>query len=201
MAKNGNLFDTIASKDKPASSKKTNKIAAEVTQDIKKVVDKIINEKAEIDTLKSSLATHEEALINHVYPQQKKAAREGNYSKSFLVEGEKGNLTYTTSDAFSIAKDETVHNDLKKLLGADKFAELFEYKRTITLKETVQNDAAFIQKLGKAVAAAGMTLGDAFEVTDILVAKDGLDQKQFEMSDDKLEVLRTLAKQKKAALK
>lgn len=200
MTKNGNLFDTIASKDKPAS-KKTNKIAAEVTDDIKKVVDQIINEKAEIDTLKASLATHEEALINHVYPQQKKAAREGKYSKSFLVEGKKGNLTYTTSDAFSIAKEEAVHNSLKQLLGADKFAELFEYKRTITLKEAVQSDAAFIQKLGKAVAAAGMTLGDAFEVTDILVAKDGLDVKQFQLPDEKLDVLRTLAKQKKAALK
>lgn len=195
-----NAFDKIAGKKEPAKTKKTNKIAAQVTDDIKTAVDTVIWAKAEIKSLEAQLAENETTIIDHVRPQQDKAAYAGNYSKSFLVEGNKGNLTYTTSDKFSIPQDDDTQEAIKKLLGK-KFDEFFETKRTITLSKKVQEDDKLVDKIIAAIEKAGIPLQEVFEVTDVVVKKEGMDAKQYELPEPKLETFRLLVEQAKAALK
>ena len=90
---------------------------------------------------------------------------------------------------------------MKDLFG-EHFDECFKTKRTIVLKETVQEDEVFMEKLIKAVKAAGREFADTFDVTDSLVQKPDLDQKQYQfISKDKLETFRSLAKQYSPSLK
>lgn len=197
-----NAFDKIAQKKEPGTSKKSNKIAATVTDDIKKAVDTIIWAKAEINSLQAQLAENETLIIDHVKPQQDKNAYAGIFSKSFLVEGNKGNITYTTSDKFSIPQDEASQDALKKLMGK-KYDEFFHTKRTITLLNKVQENEELVNKIIEAVKKAGINLEEAFKVEDIVVKKEGveMDRKQYELPEPKLETFRTLVKQAKASLK
>jgi hypothetical protein len=194
-------FAAIASTAPVTKTKKSSMPTAEVTNPVKNSVDLVVSHKAEICRLEAELATHEVNIIDHVRPQQDEAARAGNYSKSFRVPGNTGALTYVTSDRFSAPKDTAIIEQLKQLIGMTRFEEWFETKRTIKLKPDAQADQTFIQKLVKVVSDAGMNLGDAFEVTDALVTKDGLDEKQFELPPTKLEEFRTLCRQAKPALK
>jgi hypothetical protein len=193
-----NAFDIIA-KTKTKETK-TTKIAAEVTNNMKELVDIIISKKATIKQLDAEKKEYEDTIIGHVRKQQDAHAYNGNYSKSFSVPGIKGILTYTTCDSFSIPEDIENLEELRKLLGT-KFDIFFKKKRTITLKETVQNNDVLINKIIKAVTAAGLQLDEAFEVTDKLEAVDNLDEMQYQLPASKMEKFRILVKQKKACLK
>lgn len=197
--KNTNPFDAFAN-NKGSSVKKTSKIAAEVNDEVQTTVDMVIAHKANIKQLKAEQDDYESIIINHVRPQQDAKAQDGEFSKSFSVQGNEGNLTYTTADRFSVPQDEESLGELKKLLG-NKYDKLFKTERTITLKEKVQKDPQFIQKLAKIVTDAGMNLGEAFKITDTVVAKDNLDEKQYELTKEKLDIFRTLVRQNKPSLR
>jgi len=194
-------FAAIAKPAATVTAKKSTKPTAAVTDEIKASVDLFISHKAEVKRLEAEMANHEVAIIDHVRPQQDDAARSGHFSKSFEVPGNAGALTYVTSDKFIVSKDTQAIDQLKQLLGSARFDEWFETRRTITLKKDMQENQTFIQKLVKAVADAGMNLGDAFDVVDTLAAKPDLDQKQYDLKPSQLDEFRTLCRQYKPALK
>ena len=194
-------FGAIAKPAAPASSKKSEKPTAGVLPGIKKLVDLFLKNKSEVKLLEAEMASQETAIVAHVRPQQDDLARSGKFTKSLEVPGETGSLTYVTSDRFSVPKETATQDAIKALVGIARFEEWFETKRTITLKKEMQENADFIQKLVKAVAAAGMNLGDAFDVVDELRAKKDLDVKQYELTPAKLDEFRTLVRQNKPALK
>jgi hypothetical protein len=195
-----NAFDAIAKKSTGSSKSKTTKIAASVTPDLKKDVDVLVATKAEIDALTAKKDELNARIIEHVRPQQDAKAYAGEFSKSFLVEGEKSAVTYTTSDKFSVPKDPESQAALKTLTG-DYFSQWFETKRTIALKDSAKDNPTFIAKLVKACEAAGLELGEAFDVTDVLVAKSDLDRHQYQLDAEKLAEFRTLCRQSAPALK
>jgi phage host-nuclease inhibitor protein Gam len=194
-------FAAIAKSAPVTATKKATKPTAEVSDEIKNSVDLFLDHKSEIKRLEAEMAQHETAIIEAVRPQQDDLARGGKFTKSMEVPGNTGALTYVTSDRFSAVKDPDALEDLKKLLGVITFDDWFETKRTITLKKEAQEDQDFIKRLVKAVADAGMNMGDAFDVVDVTVAKADLDQKQYGLKKEDLEVFRTLCRQNKPALK
>jgi hypothetical protein len=201
MAKTAvNPFDALAAPAKPASKKST-KIAATVTDEIKSAVDIVISHKAEIARLDMERVQFEEKIIDHVRPQQDALARAGQFAKSFAVEGKTGNLTYVSADKFSVPKETETQQAIKDLIGAKRFEEWFSSVRTISLKPAVQDNSDLINKIVAAVTAAGLNLAEAFEVTDVLKAKPDLDQKQYELKDKQLMEFRSLVKQQKIALR
>ena len=195
-----NPFDALAQAPKTSASKSKHPVA-EVTPDVRLAVDEVISCKAEIKKKELELAEAETIVIDHVRPQQDAAARSGKFSKSFTVDGIIGTLTYTTSDKFSVPKDPIDQDHLKDLIGAAKFGELFTKVRNIALKPAVQENKELINKIVKAVTDAGITLADAFEVTDALKATKDMDVKQYELPGTQLDEFRTLVKQNKPALK
>lgn len=194
-------FGAIAKPAAPASAKKHDKPMANVLPNIKKLVDLFLKKKAEITKLESEKSIAETDIIAHVRPQQDDLARSGSFTKSLEVPGETGSVTYVTSDRFSVPKDTDAQAALKKLIGLTNYENWFEVKRTITLKKEMQENNDFIQKLVKALASAGMTVGDAFDVVDELRAKPDLDQKQYELNPTALDEFRTYVRQNKPALK
>ena len=196
-----NAFDAIAKKESKPTKAKTSKIAATTTDEMKTAVDTFITHKAEIKRLEAEQAQAYDIIVGPVRNQQIEQARNGNFSKSFLVKGKTGETTYTTSDKFSVPKDQASQDALRELLGEEKFDAWFESKRTITLKPEVQQNNTFITKLAAACKAAGMELGDAFDVYDTVIAKDDLDRKQFELDAETFAQFSTIVKQNKPALK
>jgi hypothetical protein len=195
-----NPFDAIAVTSGKTPKGKTVKIAAVVTDEIKIAVDTFISKKAELAKVKVEVEQLDGQIIDHVKEQQERLARSGNYAKSFDVQGVTGNLTYTTSDKFSTPKEPEVQVQLKNLLGG-RFSDLFVMKRNITLKTAVQSDTKFLQKFAKALADAGINLGETFDVTDVLEAKEDLDKNQYDLTPREHEVFKTLVKQTKPSLR
>jgi len=199
--KSSDPFASIAKAKAPAKKAST-KIAAEVTDEIKGKVDLVLHHKATIKSLEAEQIEAETAIIEHVRPQQDNAAYAGNFSKSFDVAGNTGNLLYNTADMFSVPKDEASIEAIQELLGK-RFEEVLETKRVITFKSTAAENKDLMDKVIAAINAAGMELGDVFEVTDQYVAKPDLDRKQYELfpKQAQLDTFRTLIKQRKASLK
>jgi hypothetical protein len=198
--KPSNPFDALAKKETPKSAK-SNKIAAEVTEEISTAVDLIITKKAEIKRLEAEMDDYSDKVREHVFKQQAEHARKGNYSKTFDVKGNVGNIVYVSSDRWTLPKEAEVQEALQKIIGNKLFDEWFHNLRTIKVKETVTEDQEKIQQLVKAMTTAGLEIADFFDVTDALKAKKDLDKDQFELEDAKLAQFRTVCKQYKAGLK
>jgi len=205
-AKKVNPFDALA---KPKETKKasTVKIAATVTDEVKAAVDSVISIKAEINRKESELATQETIVVEHVQPQQDAKAREGNYSKSFYVEGNEGAVLFNTADKFSVKglndaeSGAALQETVSKLIGEEKYNAWFQTKRSISLLESVILDQAKIEKITAAMAKAGLEISDYFKVEDTIVHCDDLDRKVYDLDDATLAEFRALVPPRKAALK
>lgn len=196
-----NPFDAIAKPATTSAPSKSNKIAAEVNDKIKTAVDTVINAKAAIAKLEFEKDEAETTIIGHVRPQQDKAAWAGNFSKSFAVEGNVGNVTYTTSDRFSVPKEQEVQDAIRKCIGDKKFDENFVVVKTISVNPGITEDKEKMDKLAAALTKANIDIGEYFSATLVLKAKPDLDRKQYELTPKQLEEFRTLVKQNKPALK
>jgi hypothetical protein len=192
-------FDALASAPKASTSKSTVEVAAKVDDKVKGAVDVIIKAKAAIAAAEREQGEAETLVIGHVRPQQDDLARSGQFTKSLIVEGNTGNLTYTTVDKFSVPQDADTQAALKTLLG-NKYDDFFQKVRTISLTPAVQENQELINKIVKAVTDAGITLGEAFEVKDVIKATKDLDRRQYDLGK-KLDEFRSLVRQNKPGLK
>jgi hypothetical protein len=199
--KPSNPFDAIAKAAPAAKKSASNKIAAEVTDEISNAVDLIISHKAEVKRLEAEMEEHGDKVRDHVFKQQASHARKGNYSKTFDVKGHVGNLVYVASDRWTLPKEAEVQEALQKIIGNKLFDEWFHNLRTIKVKEAVTEDQEKIGNLVKAMTDAKLDIADYFDVTDALKSKKDMDKDQFELEDKVLAQFRTVCKQYKAGLK
>ena len=195
-----NPFDALAAAPK-AKAKGSSKVAASVDDRIKGLVDIIIKANAALDAAKQEKDTAELEIIGHVRPQQDKLARSGAFTKSMGVVGNTGSLTYVTQDKWVCPQDEDTKDALRNLLGDKLYDKFFHTVRNIDIKPVVQENATLINKIVKAVQDAGLTVAEAFDVTDVFKAQKSLDEMVYELSDKKLEEFRALVKQHKPAVR
>jgi len=200
MAKS-NPFDAIAKPSAPTKGPKAPKVAATVTDPVRKAVDQVIELKAEESRVEAERKQAEDVIRTHVGPQQDELGFAGNFTGTLSVAGNKGEVLYIASDRFSVPKESEAQEELKKLLG-DKFDECFESRRTITLKKEAMENQDLINKIVKALDKGGFTLADAFDVTDALAAKPGLLEKQYKiLTAQKLAQMRTIVRQYNPGIK
>jgi len=185
----------------PSKKGKTKKNAAVVTREVMNAVDIVNDTKVEFKRLAVVMEENEEIIVNAIIPQQEERARAGNYTKSWFVEGNIGNLVITWANKFSIVKDPKVYDEIKKLIGAKLFALWFVFVRTVTLKKEAQEDAEKMELLFNAMIANGLKPLDYFEKKDVLKVKGEVDKEQFTLTQTKLAIFKTLVVQAKASLK
>lgn len=196
-----NAFDKVAKKaDGTTKTSSKAKVAAEVTSEIKNKVDSFVANKAELARLEAENKDIESTIINHVRPQQDELGFCGSFTKSLLVTGNNASVTYVTSDRFSVPQDEAAVTEIKKVAGK-LFDDMFETKRSIAMKDATLKNEETLNKIAAACEKAGLSVGEIFDVSDKLIAKDGLDQKQYELPKTKLDQFRALVRQSKPALK
>lgn len=201
IAKPVNAFDAFAKPAAPAKKSASKKIAASnITPEVAKAVDAIIETKAKIKALKAEEEQAEITIVEHVFPQQESEARNGNYCKSFTVQGNEGVVTYTTQDKFSVPKEEDIQEEIRSLLGKE-FDKYFRMFRTVTFKDEAMQDAELVNDLVAVAKEHGYDVTDVFTIVDSLATVKDMDEKQFELPKAKLATLRTLIKQYKATIK
>jgi hypothetical protein len=196
-----NAFSKIAKPAGTTSKAATKKIAAEVTPAIKRHVDTFVANKAQIKALEAAQAESEAIIIDHVRTQQDTQAFAGNFSKSFTVDGTTTAVLYNTSDKFSVPQDEETLKEVKKITGTAKYAEFFGEKSTIGIKPAIIANDTIMNKIASACEKAGLDIGEIFESTVKVYAKDDLDEKQYSLPPEKLPLFRALVRQAKPALK
>ena len=196
-----NAFDKIKKSASDTAKTSSKKITASVTDAIKVVVDKFVADKAAYKALEAKLKDAETLIIDHVRTQQDANAYRGDYAKSYLVAGKTCEITYTTTDRFSIPQEEETLKEIRKLIGEKKYNEFFKAKPSIVLKESVMKSEATLNKIASACEKAGLPIGDIFDMTEKIVACDNLDEKQYTIPAEKLVFFRALVKQYKASLK
>jgi len=199
MAKKS-MFDKIAKPKTKESVSVSKKKVASSTPAVKSAVDQVIRCKATIAKALADKDIHEQTIIEHVRADQDAEAFEGNYSKTYLVEGHEGTVTYTTADSFSVPQDQASLDALKDLLG-DKFDAWFKTKRVISLQDGIEKKEELIAQFFHAIEEAGMDPSEVFNAVDTVIATEDLDRKQYDLDPRELEVFRSLVRQRKAALK
>ena len=195
----GNAFDKIAKPKGETKKSASTKIAAVVTDAVKLAVDKVIELKGKLKAIEAEEAQAEEIIISHVKPQYRQKAKEGNFSKTFVVAGNSGAVNFVASDKFSVPKDEETQAEIKTCVGKKRFEEWFETKRVVTLKEGVLANDELVNKIVETLSKEGIE--DIFEVTDQMVSTGDLDRKQHELDDEAFETFSALVKQAKPSLK
>jgi hypothetical protein len=195
-------FDKIAKKSETPSSKKTSVVAAVVTKTIAKAVDEFVIINTTIKSAEADKKVLETQIIDYLRQQQDKLAYAGQFTKSMSAAGldEKSRVTFVTTDRFTIPQDDTSLIEIKRVTGA-AYEDMFETKRSITMKKEVLENETLLNKIAAVCDKAGMALSEVFEVGDKVVARSGLDEKQYNLSSEKLDIFRTLVKQYKPALK
>ena len=192
-------FDKIKKAAAPAA-RKTEVRTATVNDGIREAVDKLIDAKAASKAIEAQIVECETTIIEEVRPQQDQLAIAGDFVKSLEVPGNKGTVLFSTTDRFSVPQDPEALAALQKLCG-EKFGEFFGEKQTLSIKSAVLANEETLNKIAKACEKAGLVLGDIFDNTVKVVAKDNLDRKQYELGAKKLAEFRTMVKQNKPALK
>jgi len=195
-------FDKIAKKAEEKTKKSSIPTVA-VPKNIAKNIDEFVAVKATIASSKTELLTLETGIIAHLQELQDKMAFEGDFEGSLRAQGlkEEAIITYVTSDRFTAPQDEASLAELKRLLGKT-YDDLFEIKRVVTMKKEALENEAILNKIASLCEKSGMLLNEAFEVGDKVVAKKGLNEKQYlSIPKDKLPIFRTLVRQYKASLK
>ena len=196
-----------ATRTPTASTKKSSKIAAVLSQDLKVAVDEVIVLKAQIKAAEATLGDREGALIEAVRPQQDDKAFNGLFSKSFLLEGvanAEGNaasLSYVTADKFSVPQEPEQLEAIKGCVGAQKYAEFFVEEPTVLIRAEVINNDSIMTSLLNAAEAAGLDINSIFDQRIKVKAKEGLDEKQYTLTPAKLAQFRTLVRQNKPSLR
>lgn len=193
-------FDKIATKTKPAAKKASTHPQATTTKEVRAAVDAVIKAKADLAAIKAKLADAEQAVIDAVLPQYLERGHKGQFTKSLEVFGDEGRLLFSTADAWSVPQDEDTLNQIRELIK-EKYDEFISSVRSISIHKNVLSNEKTLDKIAKACEKAGLPVGDIFDVVDKVTAVDGLDQKQFELDEDVLEMFRVLVKQRKPALK
>ena len=167
-----------------------------------------------LDTLLETFLTNKEAsknaetvyreaelpLIEFARTEQTKRALTGDFQPTFALIGSKNTVKFITSDSFSVPQSAEVIEALKTELG-DEFDRIIEEKPQVVLKDDVFTNP---EKQAALATLLGEKFSDFFQTTITYAAKDGLNEKIYQLSggsEEKLAKLRTFLQQRKPSLK
>ena len=190
-----------ATVEKPPAAKKSNcPVLDNGSDEVKKAVDSVVTEKANIKKSGAIIKKGEAVIFDYVQPIQDNDGFEMRHSKSYEVVGNDETVKYVTQDRF-ICNIKDVDN-LKEIYGKEGFDKRFEIDQNITAKKDIFTDEAKQKKLMELMTdpKVGNMFSEFFEVTKTLKTKKGHDVLQFE-NEDTLEDARVFVKQYKAALR
>ena len=168
-------------------------------------VDQVVVWKKKEKEARAERETIEAELIDYVMPIQIKDGFDGDYHKSYYVEGITEKITYVSSDRFSTPKDEDIA-ELNELLG-NKFADIIKQNVELKIRVAVFSNKALQKELMELMPkdADGnvdkAVFAKFFEAQTNWTVVENFDQKRFSLPKKLFEKIAVFLKQSKPAIK
>jgi len=194
-----NFLDALEKSEntKPKKTKSKGSVEIKATAAVKSAIDIYNSAKVDKNAAEATMKKHESTILEFVRKVQDKAGFEGNFVKSFDVEGNDDKVKYVSSNRHTVKNDDT--NLIKEILG-DSFDSLIKKTWKIWVKPEIIENRASQKELMKIM---GKRFADFLETSSALVPCDDFDKKIFEHCDSQedLDDLRTFVKPYKASLR
>jgi len=201
------FLDTISGISAPKSTAKEKSekmVVLTPPVGLQRQIDELVSWKQKEKEAKAEKEAREVEVIDWVKERQDQDGFADKFQKSYRVQGEKNQVTYVSTDRFSVIKPEAVL-ELEESLGK-KFSDLVEKKFSITLKEEVMKDSTLQKELMETFKRVygedyKEKFGTFFRSEVVFVPVDGFDRKIFSLPKRVVDKVRDLVKQAKPSLK
>jgi len=194
-----NFLDALENSEttKPKKSKSKGSLELKAPAAVKSAIDIYNDAKADKKAAEATMKKHETTILDYVRKAQDKAGFEGNFLKSFDVEGKDGKVKYVSSNRHTVKNDDV--NLIKEILG-ENFDTLIKKKWKIWVKPAILESRASQKEL---MEIMGERFSEFLETSSALVPCDDFDKKVFDACDSQedLDDLRTFVKPYKASLR
>jgi len=160
-------------------------------------IDEFVEAKKKEKEFKAAKENRESDILEYANEKYESNGLNGNFQKSFRLQGVKETVTFVSSDKFSSIKPEEIAV-LKELLG-DRYAELIEAKTSVSIKEEVFSNPELRKELISYVPKD--VFAKFFKAETYYSTTDGFDRKIFTLPKKTFDKIRSMLKQAKASLK
>lgn len=202
----GGFLDAVKgiSAPKEPASKKDKLQTIVPTKELQATVDEVVALKKTLKETKAELEGREAEVIEFCKNYQDEEGFNGNFQKSYRVQGETEIVTFVSSDKFS-AFDPADVEPLKEALGK-RFSEFVAEKIQVTVKEEVFENESLQNELTEVFKNAyGESwqehFGKFFRAEQKIVATKDFDKRIYALGRKIVEKIRPYVKQAKPSIK
>lgn len=197
-----NFEDIVKSSATAPSKKKAGKVVREIITDapdaVKEGISKVLAGKAKKKAGESEIKVGETPVIEYGLNLKDDRALNGDYNKSYKIQGENEEdvITFVTANKYSHSEED--QEEVAELMG-DNFDDLMPENFTITVKEEVFADPDMQKFL---MSKMGERFADFFEVTKTRKVVPNFDEELYKRFDkEKIDDIKVFVKQAKPSLK
>jgi hypothetical protein len=164
---------------------------------VRKAIDDYCKAVKEKKAAEAEMKVQGDMITTFASKKQDEKAFDGDFHKSFDLQGEKETIKYVTSDRFIINSED--EKPLKEVFGK-KFNEMIREKFEVTMKEEVIENEDLQKEF---MALMGDNFSRFFDVKTSLVTTKDFDEKIYSVveNQEKLDEVRTYVRPWKASLK
>lgn len=189
------LNANATSEKKTKAKKKTMPILDNASAEVKDAVDHYVKHKKLMKEHKADMEQASDVIIEFGEEHQDKEGFNGNFRKSYKVQGNKEEVSFVSSNRYSL--DSSDEETLRALVDG-KFEELFEEVFDVELRPEVLQDeklqAEFMELVGE-------QFGKFFVTRKTLKVADEFDKNVYKLNKKKVANLRAYVKQYKPSLR
>ena len=198
-----NFDEVVASSAKPkvkAAKKKSDKeIITNASQAVKQAVSNVIKAKAAKKKAESDIKVNETPVIEFGNTLKDENAFNGNYNKSYKIQGlnEDDVITFVTANKFSHKEED--EEEIAEIMGEENFEELMPKSYEIKVKAEVFNDPK-LQKI--LMEKMGDRFNEFFEVESSRKVTENFDEEIYKRFDaDTVQDIKVYVKQSKPSIR
>ena len=165
---------------------------------VRKAIDDYCKAVKDKKAAEADMKVQGDIVIGFASGVQDERAFQGNFHKSYDLQGDNEKIKYVTSDRFIInAEDE---KNLKEVFGKEDFSKMIREKFEVSMKEEVMENEDLQKEF---MALMGDNFASFFEVKTSLVTTDDFDRNVYPVAknQEKLNEIRTFVRPWKASLK
>jgi hypothetical protein len=192
---------------KEGASKKDKMTSLTPPIELRKSIDEIVKWKQKEKEAKAEKEALEVDVLDWAKGRQDEEAFNGNFQKSYRIQGIKEVVTFVSSDKFSVIKPEDL-TALREALG-QRTDDLIEKQTSVMLRDEVVSGPKSQELQAELMGLFKTVYGDSykekfqafFRSETVFKTVDGFDRKIFSFSKKIVERVRELVKQTKSSLK
>lgn len=193
------MLGAAAAPVKKTSGRVVKEIITDAPKAVKEGISKVLKAKAAKKAAESEIKIGETPVIEFGQALKDERALNGDYNKSYKVQGLNDDevITFVTANKFSYKEED--EEEVKDLMGEDDFDEMIPEDFQITVKKEVFADPKMQEFL---MSKMGKRFAEFFEVTKTRKVIPTYDEKLYQKYDqEKIDDIKVFVKQAKPSIK